>query len=41
MTTNFDSLNDLEDKIFMILALYEEVEDLACKRQRLEVSTTS
>ena len=28
----FEYLNDLEDKIFMIFVLYEEVEDLACKR---------
>ena len=31
MTINLESLNDHEDKVFMILAFYEEVEDLACK----------
>jgi hypothetical protein len=35
VATNLKSLNGLEDKIFMILALYEVVEDLACKKQRL------
>ena len=27
VTTNFEPLNDLEDKSFMILVVYEEVED--------------
>ena len=33
MATGFESLNDLEDKVFMIFVLYKEVENLACKRQ--------
>ena len=32
---NLESLNDLEDKVFMILALYKEIEDLAYKQQHL------
>ena len=35
LATSLESLNDLEDKVFMIHALYEKVEDLACKRHRL------
>ena len=35
VATNVQSLNDLEDNVFMISAHYEEVEDLACKQQHL------
>ena len=35
VTTNLASLNDHEDKVFMIHSFYKEVEDLACKRQHL------
>ena len=35
VATSLESLNDLEAKVFMTLALYEEVEDLAFKKQRL------
>ena len=36
VATSLESFTDLEDKVFMIPALYEEVEDFACKQQRLE-----
>ena len=35
MATNIESLNDHEDKVFMIHALYKEVKDLTYKRQCL------
>ena len=35
MATSLKTLNNHEDNVLMIPALYEEVEDLACKRQRL------
>ena len=35
VTTNIESLNDLKDGVFMIHALYNKLEDLAWKQQRL------
>jgi hypothetical protein len=35
VTIDLEIFNDFEDKVFIILALYEEVEDLACKWQRV------
>ena len=32
ITINLESLNNLEDSIFMIHVLYKGVEDLACKQ---------